>query len=91
MKDHYGYVYRQGQRLLCAEMWSDLLWWSEFIVRWNGIRMILNPQQALAKSESDTSGKWAVWQHGKHTGCNGNGSPQKKNGALLQRNFYQYY
>ena len=40
VKDHYGYVCSQGQRLLCAEMWSDLFWWSECIV-------ILNPQQAL--------------------------------------------
>ena len=50
---------------LSSEQQSDLFWWSEFMVRWNGIGMISNPQQALVKLESDASGKWgcaAVWE-----------------------------
>ena len=57
---------KDRDRFVClnTEIESDLFWLSEFMVRWNGIGMISNPQQILVKLESDASGKWgcvAVW------------------------------
>ena len=49
---------------LNAEIRSDLYWWSEFMVSWNGVGMITNPDQAGVDLESDGSGKWgcgAAW------------------------------
>ena len=49
---------------LNAEIRSDLYWWSEFMVSWNGVGMITNPDQAVVDLESDASGKWgcgAAW------------------------------
>ena len=49
---------------LNAEIRSDLYWWSEFMVGWNGVGMIASPDQEVVVLESDASGNWgcgAVW------------------------------
>ena len=49
---------------LNAEIRSDLYWWSEFMVGWNGVGMIASPDQEVVVLESDASGSWgcgAVW------------------------------
>ena len=49
---------------LNAEIRSDLYWWSEFVANWNGVGIIMNPDQVLVNLESDASGSWgcgATW------------------------------
>ena len=74
---------------LNAEIRSDLYWWSEFVANWNGIGIIMNPDQALVKSQM-CQAVGAVGQHGEHTGSNGNGTPQHNNGIYPPRSCYQY-
>ena len=43
---------------LNAGIRSDLYWWSEFRVNWNGIGIIMHPDQAVVDVESDASSSW---------------------------------
>ena len=62
-----GVKKREHYVRLGAEIRSDLMWWQQFLDRWNGIGILPTPKMDIVHLFSDASGSWgcaAIWGTG---------------------------
>ena len=80
---------------------ADLLWWSTFIVEWNGISIIPKDDAGVYQVWSNASGSWSCGVVSRDTwewlqlpwleSTAAIGGPSSRVSALLSRNFCQWF